>query len=127
MSAEHVLSEAGVALLEQLRRLIEELPEVDVHIDGFGHRSFRIKDKPFMIMGENEGGGKLGFSVKATHEMQEILLQQGRYTKTPYIGQHGWVSVKDVETVDWDEVRQLLTEAYLRVAPKRLTKALLQK
>jgi hypothetical protein len=27
-------------------------------------------------------------------EVEEILLQQGQYYKTPYIGQHGWVSIK---------------------------------
>jgi hypothetical protein len=52
------------------------------------------------------------------HENQEILLQQGPYYKTPYFGRHGWVSVKSLG--------DLLKEAYLRAAPKRLVKQLLE-
>lgn len=75
------------------------------------------------MMGENEDGA--GLSFKSDRENQEILLQQGRFIKTPYIGQHGWVSTKIGEPIDWDELGELLKEAYLRAAPKRLVKQLL--
>lgn len=74
-------------------------------------------------MGENEGNA--GLSFKSDRENQEILLQQGRFFKTPYIGRHGWVSVKTGEPIDWDELGELIKEAYLRAAPKRLVKQLL--
>ncbi|MDB5083202.1 MAG: phosphoribosylglycinamide formyltransferase, partial [Bacilli bacterium] len=33
---------------------------------------------------------------------------------------HGWVSTNKDEPLDWDELSELLMEAYLRAAPKRL-------
>ncbi|WP_238402949.1 hypothetical protein [Paenibacillus mesophilus] len=51
---------------------------------------------------------------------QELLIQQDGFFKTPYIGQHGWVSVKNPQ--NWDMLEDLLKEAYLRAAPKRLAK-----
>jgi predicted DNA-binding protein (MmcQ/YjbR family) len=70
------------------------------------------------MMGEYEGRGSLSF--KSDKETQQLLIQQGTYTKTPYIGQHGWVSIAFGDEIDWDELGPLLEEAYLRAAPKRL-------
>jgi len=41
---------------------------------------------------------------------------------TPYIGQHGWVSIDPKGEPDWDELPHLLREAYLRAAPKTVAK-----
>ena len=71
-------------------------------------------------MGENEGSASLSF--KSNREFQEILLQQDRFYKTPYIGHHGWVSIKTEEKIDWNEMGELIKEAYLRAAPKRVVK-----
>ena len=45
--------------------------------------------------------------------------------KTPYIGHHGWVSIKSEEKIDWNEMGELIKEAYLRAAPKRVVKKFL--
>jgi len=50
------------------------------------------------------------------------LVQNARFFKTPYIGRHGWVSIQNPEGDDWDELSDLIQEAYLRAAPKRLVK-----
>jgi predicted DNA-binding protein (MmcQ/YjbR family) len=118
-----IKSKQGIGMLDHVRRICGSLPEVVEIIDGFGHTTFKVNGKSFIIMGENEDGAVLSF--KSDRENQEILLQQGRFLKTPYIGRHGWVSTKKVEAYDWNELGELLKEAYLRAAPKRLVKQLL--
>ena len=40
-----------------------------------------------------------------------------------YVDRHGYVGIYlDRPTVEWDEVDELVTEAYILVAPKRLSK-----
>lgn len=112
-------SKEGTDMLEQVRRICGSLPEAEEIIDGFGHTVFQVNGKSFVRLGESEGGGA-GLSFKSDRETQELLLQQEGFFKTPYIGHHGWVSVKHPQ--DWSMLGDLLQEAYLRAAPKRLVK-----
>jgi predicted DNA-binding protein (MmcQ/YjbR family) len=113
-------STQGLEMLDNVRRICGALPEVEEIIDGFGHNTFKVNGKSFIIMGENEEGA--GLSFKSNLENQEILLQQSRFRKTPYIGHHGWVSTRKDVPLDWDELSGLLMEAYLRAAPRRVVK-----
>jgi predicted DNA-binding protein (MmcQ/YjbR family) len=116
-------SQQGMEMLDNVRRICAPFPEVEETIDGFGHTTFKVRGKSFIMMGENEAAP--GLSFKSDRENQEFLLQQGPYFKTPYIGQHGWVSIKSPQ--NWDDLGQLLKEAYLRASPKRLAKQLMEK
>jgi predicted DNA-binding protein (MmcQ/YjbR family) len=106
--------------LEKVRNICLALPEAVEIIDGFGHNTFKINGKSFVISGESDKGFSLSF--KSNRETQEILLQKERFFKTPYIGHHGWVSIQNPNVDDWDELTDLIHEAYLRAAPKRLVK-----
>jgi predicted DNA-binding protein (MmcQ/YjbR family) len=106
--------------LEKVRNVCLALPEAVEIIDGFGHNTFKINGKSFVISGESDKGFSLSF--KSDRETQEILLQKERFFKTPYIGHHGWVSIQNPNVDDWDELTDLIHEAYLRAAPKRLVK-----
>lgn len=119
---ESLKTKQGIEMLKNVRRICAPLPEVMEIIDGFGHTTFKVKEKSFIIMSENEGNARLSF--KSDQENQEILLQQGRFIKTPYIGRHGWVSTMNGEPMDWGALEGLIKEAYLRAAPKRLIKQL---
>jgi predicted DNA-binding protein (MmcQ/YjbR family) len=57
---------------------------------------------------------------QSNRENQEVLIQEEKYFKTPYIGRHGWVSIKNPLEEDWIELTELIQEAYLRAAPKRI-------
>ena len=113
-------SQDTAGMLENVRNICLALPEAVEHIDGFGHNTFKINGKSFVISGENDKGFSLSF--KSDLETQELLLQNKQYSKTPYIGRHGWVSILNPGGEDWDELTDLLQEAYLRAAPKRLVK-----
>ncbi|KQL43578.1 phosphoribosylglycinamide formyltransferase [Brevibacillus choshinensis] len=116
-----ISSKEGLALVDQVRKLAMRLPEVSEQVDAFGHTSFRVSDKPFVMLGE---GGEEGpsLSIKTLPITQEHLLQRQHFYKTPYIGQHGWVSILGKNVADWKEIESYLLEGYLRSAPKRLAK-----
>jgi predicted DNA-binding protein (MmcQ/YjbR family) len=113
-------SKEMTGMLENVRNICLALPEAVEHIDGFGHNTFKVNGKSFVISGDSEKGFSLSF--KSDRETQEILLQKEHFSKTPYIGHHGWVSIQNPAEDDWDELTDLIKEAYLRAAPKRLVK-----
>lgn len=121
MGHEPISSKEGLALVDAVRKLAMRLPEVNEQVDAFGHTSFRVNDKPFAMLGE---GGLEGpsLSLKTLKLTQETLVQQDRFYKTPYIGQHGWTSIRGKDITDWKEIEDYLLEGYLRSAPKRLAK-----
>jgi hypothetical protein len=53
---------------------------------------------------------------------QEALIGSApeRFFRPPYVGHRGWVGVRLDGTVAWDELAELLDEAYRSVAPERL-------
>ncbi|SFQ31850.1 MmcQ/YjbR family DNA-binding protein [Salibacterium halotolerans] len=104
-------------MLIKARKISLALPEAIDHIDGFGHTSFQINGKSFVKLTE-----RAGLSFKSDREMQEFLLQNEKFFKTTHTGNHGWVSIKNPREGDWDELNELIQEAYLRAALKHLVK-----
>ncbi len=123
-----IQSADGVALLDRVRSLCSGWPRVVEAEDRFGHTSFRVSDRPFVILGEDSAGPSL--SLKSDPATQAVLLRTGRYRRTPYIGHHGWVSVEDAAElgrtsgVRWMEVADLVEDAFRRVAPKAAVREL---
>ncbi len=111
-------SPTGQRLLKALRAICAPLPEVEEIVDGFGHTTFRVSKKSFVIAGMGEQGEAI--SIKADRLTQDLLTRRGPYYRTPYIGQHGWVSIADPLDHDWPEVTQLIVDGYRLAAPKRL-------
>ena len=120
MGYENQLSSAeGKRLLVALRKVCARLAEAADHVHGFGHTTFRVGKHSFVIAGMGEDGTSI--SIKADRVNQGILIARGPYYRTPYIGQHGWVSVDRPLEQDWKEIEQLIGDAYQLAAPKRLT------
>ena len=67
-------SQDTAVLLENARKICFVLPEAVEHIDGFGHNTFKINRKSFVISGESEKGFSLSF--KSDRETQELSLQK---------------------------------------------------
>jgi predicted DNA-binding protein (MmcQ/YjbR family) len=123
MAHEKIIKSArGLEILEKVRKICMDFPEVSEKVDSFGHTSFRVMDKPFVMMGENDADSSL--AIKTLKTTQEFLLHKEGYFKTPYIGHHGWVSLWTTDELDWSGVADLIKEGYMRTAPKRLTKLL---
>ena len=122
MHANSLDSPGGRRLLKALRKACASLPEVTEEVDGFGHTSFRVTKKSFVIAGMGEGGTAV--SIKSDPVNQGLLVDRGPYYRTPYIGQHGWVSVDNPLEQDWLEIAELIVDGYRLAAPRRLAKLL---
>lgn len=107
----------GKRLLTALRKTCAQLPGVEEVVDGFGHTTFKVKKKSFLIAGMGAAGGSI--SIKCDPATQAHLIKRGPYYRTPYIGQHGWVSVEDPLAQDWPEIQELITDAHALASPKR--------
>jgi predicted DNA-binding protein (MmcQ/YjbR family) len=114
-------SRAYARALQELRRLCRGLPESS-EVEAWGHPTFRAGKKMFAAFGEGAEGLSLG--LKVGFARQEELLRDARFFPTPYAAHQGWVSLRLDGPTDWDEVNQLLREAYRQVALKRMLKVL---
>jgi hypothetical protein len=65
---------------------------------------------------------RLAFWCAAPPGAQEALVADDpeRFFVPPYVGGRGWIGVRLDLPIDWDEVTDLVTDAYRMVAPKRL-------
>lgn len=51
---------------------------------------------------------------------EELLHTSPDFFRPPYVGPRGWVGVRLEAGVGWDEIAELLEDAYRTVAPARL-------
>jgi hypothetical protein len=79
-----------------------------------------VRDKMFAAMARDGSSA----SIKATKEAQAALVgsEPEVFSVPAYVGVHGWVGV-DLGRVSADELRELVTEAWLMTAPKLLARA----
>jgi hypothetical protein len=98
------------------RRIALALPEAEER-ETWGHPTFRVRDKMFAVMATDGASA----SVKATKEAQAALVgsEPQTFSIPAYVGHHGWVGVA-LARVDPEELRELVTEAWLMTVPKRL-------
>jgi hypothetical protein len=111
-------SPEGQRLLAALRRTVARLPEVQEVVDGFGHTTFKVRRKSFVIAGMGQDG--CAISIKSDPVTQSHMIRRGPWYRTPYIGQHGWVSLADPLNHDWTELEDVIADAWRMAAPKRL-------
>lgn len=115
--------EPWMHLVGPLRAICLPLPEAHEGT-SFGAPWFRAGKKPFAIF--ELAGGRPNVSFRAVPEARDELLTDPRFFPTPYMHQHGWVSLYLDGDVDWDEVEELLVDSYRLQALKRMLRALEQ-
>jgi predicted DNA-binding protein (MmcQ/YjbR family) len=109
--------------LGRLRKLCLSLPEAHEQ-ETWGEATFRVRKKIFAMASVQ--GARCLVSMKVGREDHQALLAQGDpYFLPSYVGSKGWIGI-DLGSVqvDWDEVRELVTESYRLIAPKRLSATL---
>jgi predicted DNA-binding protein (MmcQ/YjbR family) len=110
-------------VLTRLRRTCLALPEA-YETTSFGHPTFRAGrtgKKTFAVFENYRGEDTI--CVKATPEDQALLILDPRFFVAPYIGKHGWTSMRTAikgVSIDWSEVEDLVRESYRRVATKSM-------
>jgi hypothetical protein len=99
-----------------VKKLALELPEAEER-ETWETPTFRVRNKMFAMFGD--GGREIW--IKSTHDEQRALVQMDPDTffVPPYVGPSGWVGAR-FATVERDELRELLIEAWRMTAPKRL-------
>ncbi len=105
------------AILRRLRRICLSLPGATETLT-FGHPTFQIARKTFAVLEEYKG--ELGICFKVGTLLQDVFLRDVRFFRTPYIGKHGWVTLRaHAAPLDWKEVRELARGSYQLVEPKK--------
>lgn len=109
--------------LAQVKEIALSLPEAESAPYG-DHWTFSVRDRKFAYYLDNHhGDGIVGICVKAGLGENTALIASDpvKFYMPAYIGPRGWVGLRlDAGSVDWDEVRELLTDSYLMAAPKTL-------
>ncbi len=79
------------AVLKKLRAICLRLPAASEGV-SFGHPTFRIEGKIFAVLEEYKN--ELGICVKVGTLLEGVFLDDSRFFRTPYIGKHGWVTLR---------------------------------
>lgn len=103
---------------------------------GFPEAVERVShDHPTWFSGAGRGGrvfcshhdtrdwdGRISLWCPAPPGEQEgrVGAEPQRFFRPPYVGQRGWLGLYLDVPVDWDEVADLVEQAYRLVAPRRL-------
>jgi predicted DNA-binding protein (MmcQ/YjbR family) len=111
------MASSAQRLLTRLRRLARALPGTSETIT-FGHPTFQAAKKTFAVLEPYQGEEVLSF--KASPEDQALLILDPRFFVAPYVGQHGWTSLRIASGVEEGELEELVRSSYRRVATKRM-------
>jgi hypothetical protein len=116
-------------ILKRVSALCLALPEVTVRVDASRTRSrsaahsFDIRRRSFCLLVAREGptGKPVPLLVlRADPDERDALLSMGHPFFAPRAGR-GRIAVRLNDETDWEEIRELVTESYRSLAPKKLT------
>jgi hypothetical protein len=113
--------------VERLRALCLALPETTERA-SHGEPSFFVRGKKqFVALDDHHhGAAHLAFWCPAPPGVQEELIAEdpARFFRPPYVGHRGWIGVRlegdGLPEPDWDELAEIVRDAYRLVAPKTL-------
>lgn len=108
--------------LDRLRALCLALPETTERL-SHGEPSWFVGDKKqFLMLSDHHHDDRFGFWCAAPPGAQEELVaaEPEHYFRPPYVGGRGWIGVYLDVPVDWDEIADVVEDAYRTVAPQRL-------
>lgn len=109
----------------RVRAICLALPEV-VERSSHGEATFFIEGKKsFASMADRHHDDRVAVTFAAEEGVQADLVARSpdRYYRPPYVGGRGWVGAyldgRDAAP-DWDEIAELLADAWVVVAPPKL-------
>ncbi len=106
----------------RLRQICLGFPEVTERL-SHGEPSWFVRDKKlFVTLSDHHHDDRVGFWCAAPDGVQaaRVAGDPGRFFVPPYVGHRGWLGVYLDVPVDWDEIVDVVEDAYRTVAPKRL-------
>ncbi len=107
--------------LPRLREICLSLPEATERI-SHGSPAWFVRKGFANYVPYHHGSEHLAFWCAAPPGVQQELVAEepGRFFRPPYVGHRGWLGVVLDDTTDWEEVAEIVTDAYRTVAPKKL-------
>jgi hypothetical protein len=109
--------------LARLQTICLALPEVTCRLSG-RHAGFCVCKKSFAyFLDDHHGDGIVGISCKVLPGDNTALIASNpaKFYMPAYVGSRGWVGLRlDSGEIDWEEVKELVTQSYRMLAPKRL-------
>jgi hypothetical protein len=107
----------------RLRAICLALPEVTERL-SHGAPTFFVRGKKTFVscMDDHHGDGRLAMWCAAPPGAQATLVDEepDRFFVPAYVGHRGWLGVRLDRDPDWDEIAEIVKEAYRQVAPKSL-------
>jgi hypothetical protein len=106
--------------LDRVRALCLALPEATEKV-SHGEPTWFVR-KVFVSFADRHHDDRVAIWCAAPPGAQQALVaaDPSHYFVPPYVGGRGWLGVYLDVPVDWDEVTDVITDAYRQVAPKRL-------
>jgi hypothetical protein len=109
--------------LKRVRAICLALPETNER-PSHGSPAFFVRDRKTlaMFLDNHHGDGRLAIWCPAPPGVQGELVRQepDRFFVPAYVGHRGWLGVRLDVDVEWDEVADIVEDAYRLVAPKKL-------
>ena len=110
----------------RIRKICLAFPEANEVASHPDHSGFQVKGKNFAyFLNNHHGDGVVAITCKALPGVAATLvdMDRTRFYLPAYMARHGWVAMRlDLGSEDWRQVEQLLREAYVAMAPKRLAR-----
>jgi hypothetical protein len=109
--------------LKRVRRLCLGLPETTERLSHGAPTWFVREKKTFVTyMDDHHGDGRLAIWCAAPPGVPRLLVEEDpvRFFVPPYVGHRGWLGARLDLEVGWDEMAELVEDAYRVVAPRRL-------
>ena len=115
------------AVLRRLRGICLGLPETSER-PSHGAPSFFVREKKcfLMLLDDHHGDGRLALWCAAPPGTQTELVaaEPDRFFRPPYVGHRGWLGVRLDRAPDWNEIAEIVQDAYRQIAPKSLVSLL---
>lgn len=109
--------------ISRLRQLCMVLPAATERLSHGAPSWFVNGKKLFVTASSSHHDDRLGFWCAAAPGEAAALVAENaeHFFIPPYVGHRGWLGVYlDVPEVDWEQVEEIVTDAYCCVAPKKL-------
>jgi hypothetical protein len=108
--------------LERLRSICLAMPEATERLSHGEPTWFVRGKKTFVMYADHHHDDRLAFWCAAPDGVQAEMVsaEPERFFVPPYVGVRGWLGVRLDISTDWDEIAEIVTEAYRHVAPRKL-------
>jgi hypothetical protein len=108
--------------LDRLRRICLSFPEVTERLSHGEPTWFVRGKKTFVTYANRHHDDRLALWCAAPPGAQEAFVGSApeQFFRPPYVGPRGWLGVYLDVPVDWEEVAEIVEEAYRLIAPAKL-------